>query len=266
MAAEEVTEQIAEHLEEAANATRQIDSRIVGAFTSGAIFGIAIGLVFGYRYNKEKIKAEAFKESEAAIAEMREYYNSKIVALQAQDKKNVEEIVEERGYSTKEGPMDVVDMEAVAKLRPLRPVVPVTEPPHHVVEAPHLSTRHAMRSLEGQKDKNEGWSYPHELSQRKPGVPYIIHQDEYSAGESGYQQVSYTYWAKDDILTDEDETVIENRDNLIGENNLRRMGHGSDDINIVYVRNSQLELEFEICRHEGSYEEVVLGLENDSAP
>lgn len=255
MAAEQVAEQVAEHLEEAAAVTRQIDHRAVGFFFSGVAVGAIAGFMVGYRFNREKIRAEAFKESEEEVQKIRDHYQQKVVA--ATPKPSVSEVIEKRGYIL---PEDLPD-------RPLPPPVPITEEelrerPLH----PHTEDifKRVFRTDLSSKDKNEGWSFPKELIRRTPDEPHIIHQDEFANNDAEFEQTTYIYYAGDDVLVDEDETVINNRENLIGHNVLTRFGHGTDDYNILYIRNPVLELEIEICRSPGSYEEEVLGLERET--
>jgi hypothetical protein len=246
---ETAIEEVAENLEEIADVARMIDARAVRYFIGGVTVGAVLGFYWGYKFNREKIKAEAFKESEVELAKMRDFYQQKVAAYPAsKPKPTAEEVVEERGYSVP----PVVEEE----VRPLRPPVPISG-------QPFSPSREPKRTADGEKDKNEGWSYPHELSKRSPNRPYIIHQDEFFGKESGYQQVTYSYYVGDAIITDEDDTVISNPDNLIGMENLNHWGHGADDFNVLYIRNVPLEIEFEICRTNKSYEEEVLGLENN---
>jgi hypothetical protein len=257
MATEQVAEQVAEGLEEAAKATRQVDARAVGFFMAGTVFGIAVGLYFGYRFNREHIKAELFKESEEEIARIRETYQAKLVALENQEKAPVEDIVKERGYtsySTKVTEQELPE-------RPLSAPVPIEERraplPIEVEEPTPVRT---FRTTLSEKDKHDGWNYPKELAQRRADQPYIIHQDEFATNESGYPQVTYVYYAGDNILAGEDERVITNPVDLIGPGMFSRFGHGTDDYNMLYIRNPELQMEFELCRSPGSYEEEVLGL------
>lgn len=238
MAIDAVVEEVAENLEEAAEATRRINAGAVGYFVSGVALGAALGFYFGYRFNREKIRAEAFAESEKEVEKIREVYQQKTVA--AEPKPSLEEVIEERGYST------VVEPD---RDRPLKPPVPVSAPPVVIYE--------------GGKSKDANWSYPQELARRTPEEPYIIHQDEFSNKESGYVHTTYTYYAADDVLCDEDNRPLPHADIVVGRNNLR-FGHGADDIDVVFVRNDKLEIEMEICRSPKSYEEEVLGLENNA--
>lgn len=232
-----VVEEVADNLEEMAQATRRINTRSAGVFLGGAAVGLVVGFYFGYRWNKEKIKAEAFKQSEEEVALIREEYQKKVVALTP--KPSVEEVIEERGYE-----------------RPLKAPVPVLVDPTPVAAPPVVT-------YEGGKDKAEGWNYEEELDKRlNSQTPYIIHQDEFMGKETGYSQVTYTYYAADDVLVDEENNhPLPHADLVVGVENLR-FGHGTDDIDVVFVRNNDLKIEMEICRHPGSYEEEVLGIEN----
>lgn len=260
MATEQVAEQVAEHLEEAAKVTRKIDQRVVGTFFGGFAVGAFFGFVLGYRFNREKIKAEAFKQSEEEVEKIREMYATK-VATAVPPKPTVEELMVERGYSTKA--VEVEEVEEISA-RPLRPPVPITEEelrerPLH--PTPTDPSKRIFRTELTEKDKHTNWSFPREMAQRSSDRPYIIHQDEFANNDSEWPQVSYVYYAEDDVLTDTDDSPIENRDEIIGPGVLNRFGHGTDDYNIVYVRNPVLELEMEICRSPGSYQEEVLGLD-----
>lgn len=102
------------------------------------------------------------------------------------------------------------------------------------------------------------WDYEIEIAQRGEGLPYVIHYDEFMANESNYQQETLTYYSADDILADQSDTPIYNYSKLMGD---LRFGHGSNDQNVVYIRNDQLHMEWEILNHSGSFEEEVVGLE-----
>jgi hypothetical protein len=243
MATAAVAEEIATNLEEVAQATRRIDPRAIGFFGGGLSVGFVVGFFFGYRWNREKIKAEAFAESKAEVDKIREIYQQKAVA--AQPKPSVEVVVEERGYA--------VATEEEEE-RPLKPPVPgVKAPPPVTVKAPPVVI------YDGGKSNMQGWNFDEEVAGRVDGEPYIIHMDERNENP-GYSSVVYTYWAEDDVLTDEDNRPLPHAQEVVGINNLR-FGHGSDDIDVVFVRNDELEIEMEICRLAKSYAEEILGHE-----
>jgi hypothetical protein len=236
MAIDTVVEEVAENLEEMAEATRRINTNSVSFFIGGAVFGFAVGFYFGYKWNKEKIKAEAFQQSEEEISKIREDYQKKVIA--ATPKPSVEEVIEEKGYT-----------------RPLRPPVPGLVDPTPV-SAPPVVT------YDGGKDKNRDWDFAAELASRVPGEPYVIHQDEFNNDENGYEKVVYTYYAEDDVMTDETERPLPHGDLIVGQNNLR-WGHGSDDIDVVFVRNDEYKRDMEICRVSESYEQKYLSTMED---
>ena len=102
------------------------------------------------------------------------------------------------------------------------------------------------------------WDYETEFAQRSPDRPYVIHQEEYMNEEMGYRQETVTYYAGDDILADAKDTPIYNRGIRLG---TLLFGHGSNDKSVVYIRNEAEQMEWEVLRHDGSFELEVLGLE-----
>lgn len=89
---------------------------------------------------------------------------------------------------------------------------------------------------------------------------YIVTENEYIQGERDYNQATFTWYEGDDVLTDQDDTVIENVDRIVGRKNLL-FGLNSNDANVVYIRNEHLEYDYEVIRSTGSYGVDVLGLE-----
>jgi hypothetical protein len=108
------------------------------------------------------------------------------------------------------------------------------------------------------------WDLHSELRRRTPDRPYVIHYDERHDME-GYSDVSYTYYAADDVLCNEKDEVIDpaERDDLIGEANLERFGHGNPDPMIVFIRNDNLEILYEIIKSPNSFAEEVHGFNHE---
>ena len=82
--------------------------------------------------------------------------------------------------------------------------------------------------------------------------PYVISPDDF--GESGYEMEELTYYA-DKTLTDVYNNVIENVDELVGADFYTHFGEYQDDT--VFVRNDELETDFEICIDTRNYSDVV---------
>jgi hypothetical protein len=72
----------------------------------------------------------------------------------------------------------------------------------------------------------------------------------------GYTQTTLTFYSGDNILADEQDSPVYNYESVVG--NLR-FGHGSNDSNVVYIRNEKLEAEYEVLLFDGSFEIEVLG-------
>lgn len=241
MATEVVVEEIADNLEEASRIVRHLNPKALGYLGGGICIGLGVGFLLGQRWRKEQSRKEAFQESEKELEEIREHF----LERRAEEKKpDLEEEVQKRGYGLVEEEPD----------RPLPSPVPVF---------PASTTPGVPRTEAAEKDKYDGWNYPFELSQRNWRAPHIIHQDEYASNENDNPQTSYTYYEGDTTLADTDDSVFENPENQVGPKALHSFGHGTDDFNIVYVRNPQLGLDIEIIRHPGTYAEEVQGLERE---
>lgn len=100
------------------------------------------------------------------------------------------------------------------------------------------------------------WDYDVEVAHRTQDAPYIIHRDEFFGEEEGYSQSTITWYAGDDILCDENDAPIYNPERIVG---TLIFGHGSNDPNVVYVRNDRLQAEYEVLRDDGHYVTEILG-------
>lgn len=126
-------------------------------------------------------------------------------------------------------------------------------------ELPKLN--HSMTSIFPDREAEEdGWDYAVEMENRKqnPGLPYIIHRDEFMDNEGGHVQRTITYYEGDDILADDGDIPIYQPSTIVG--NIE-FGKGSQDPNVCYVRNEKLNAEYEILRHHGRFTVEVLGEE-----
>ena len=102
---------------------------------------------------------------------------------------------------------------------------------------------------------------------KEHGHPYLISKEEYFENGSDYAQVTITYFEDDDVLVDEDDSMISDVGDTVGLKQLTRFGVLSGDHNIVYVRNEAKEIDFEIVRNKGNYAKDVLGfIEHSSDP
>jgi len=111
-----------------------------------------------------------------------------------------------------------------------------------------------------EKVVDEDWDYELELSTRRKTEPYVIHRDEFFGDEMGYLEMggqrTFTWYMGDSVLTDENDVPIYNPEQRVGE---LKWGHGSQDPNLVYIRNEGEEEEYEIVMDDGAYQVVILG-------
>lgn len=78
-----------------------------------------------------------------------------------------------------------------------------------------------------------------------------------------FENISLTYYAEDDILCDDGEQVIEDPEAVIGDA-LTKFGMNSGYPDTVYVINKRVRAIFEVLMVEGSYQELVLGMKNET--
>lgn len=81
--------------------------------------------------------------------------------------------------------------------------------------------------------------------------PYVITPEEY--GEVvGYDARSWTIYA-DNVITDEDDVIVSDPESMIGDG-LEHFGDYDDCA--VFVRNENLKCDYEILKHNKTYEEI----------
>ena len=91
--------------------------------------------------------------------------------------------------------------------------------------------------------------------------PYLISIEEYAEEFRNHEKVTVTYYEADETLADENDEMIHDIESNVGLDNVVRFGQGgSQDENVVYVRNQRSGIDFEICRMTVGYSEHVLGL------
>ena len=84
-------------------------------------------------------------------------------------------------------------------------------------------------------------------------MPYVIAPEEF--GEFGsYEKISLTYFA-DGTLADDRDRIIEDVDEIVGEDFADHFGEYEDDS--VFIRNDILEADYEILKDERTYDEML---------
>lgn len=242
----------------------------LGRVFGGMTIGLGLGAAGGYFLAKRMLEKKYADIAAEEAAEMREHYQAKVIAIEGSaTKPSVEALVRDKGYSPE----------------PTEPPMAVTPPAKVVeaasaedkVEADASDTADAEEDYERERTQNvfeksepqptPGWDYEAERARRSPHKPYVISRAEKDE-EQVYDLVTFTYYEADDVLCNERDDVIgeDVRDSMIGESNLNRFGHGSDDPHIVFIRNDRLEMVIELVHSEQSYAEEVHGFQHSDTP
>lgn len=114
-------------------------------------------------------------------------------------------------------------------------------------------------SLSEYAAKLEEYKYAHEEAKKGESEqmsfdkPYVISPDEFD--ENGYETETLYYYT-DGVLADELDNVIEDADELIGLDSLNTFGQYEDDS--VFVRNDELETDYEILKDCRKYSDVAV--------
>lgn len=101
-----------------------------------------------------------------------------------------------------------------------------------------------------------------DITDDESNEPYVISKDSYENEYLEFHKNSLVYFDKDNTLCDDHDEIIDDVDFFIGEESLMMFGEGSDDEDIVFVRNLRIQSDFEVVREHQSYKENVLGIKD----
>lgn len=98
------------------------------------------------------------------------------------------------------------------------------------------------------------------FSKPDPNRPYQITLLEYEENDKEYEMLSATYFAGDNILTDDQDQPVDPMEPVIGfgrdrEANVERFG----DARVIHIRNERLKTDFEVNMSDGKYAYEVAG-------
>ena len=83
--------------------------------------------------------------------------------------------------------------------------------------------------------------------------PYVITPEEFGDLDD-YETISLTYYA-DQILTDDNDVIVDDIEDVVGFDSLNSFGEYEDDS--VFVRNDKLKCDYEILLDQRKYSDVV---------
>lgn len=104
----------------------------------------------------------------------------------------------------------------------------------------------------------EEFDYEAELERRDPERPYLITIQEFMDNEFEHTQDTVTYYSGDQVLADSQDEHIPLL-LTIGSESITRFGDGSGNPNIVYIRDCNKGIDYEVVRSMGKYSEEVSG-------
>lgn len=103
------------------------------------------------------------------------------------------------------------------------------------------------------------WDYKTEIANRDADIPYVIHYDEFMENEHQHEQVTLTYYETNQVLVDDKDEPLNDMD-IVGVENLTRFGYGSNDENVVYIRNETIGIDIELVYSGLDFARDILGL------
>lgn len=224
----------------------------VGAFTAFFAGGATSAVLL-----KKNLEAKYALLAEQEIAEAKRYYAS---LYKAEEFSDPEELAKARGY------IDPELEQAEEMIRDLA-YKPSEQMVREILD--HAAERQAE---DDENDIGAPTVVVNVFEQNKPEVPenrdtsrpFVVSLDEFYENEPEHTQHTVTYYEGDEVLADERDQVIEDI-TLVGKANLT-FGYLSNDPNVVYVRNNQKKMDFEIAKSEGKYAHEVLGFEHSDEP
>lgn len=83
--------------------------------------------------------------------------------------------------------------------------------------------------------------------------PYVISPRDFD--ETDYATETLDYYEGDGVLVDAYGDVVEDVESMVGKDFAKHFGENEEDVDTVYVRNDEEEMDYEICRNFGCYGE-----------
>ena len=209
---------------------------LLGSGASGIAFGLGIGIVAGIFFAKKRLEKKYEAIAEQEVADAKRFYSR---------------LNKKEEYATPESAAEVL-LEGNA-VKAIRSYQNSDEVAGDVSEDRNIfiDSRPLIEKID--------FNYEEEILHRSSLTPYIISKEEFLQAETDFPQSTLTYFGGDDILSDEKDGTIDDPEFVVGNDNLKRFGHGSDDGNVVYIRNENLKMDFEVIHSEGKYAVEVQG-------
>ena len=95
-------------------------------------------------------------------------------------------------------------------------------------------------------------------------MPYVISAETYAEDES-FNKEQLTYYSQDATYANPNDEVVKNALQLVGNAHLH-FGEMNDDPDMVYIRNEDLNIDYEVACIDKSYDILVRGLDPEPEP
>lgn len=94
---------------------------------------------------------------------------------------------------------------------------------------------------------------------RSADRPYVISYEEFYSNDANYETADLMFYETDGQLLDDDDILIPDPDQIVGDENLHMFGVMSQDNNVVFVQNDRSEMLFRVQRAFSSASEAIFG-------
>ena len=188
------------------------------------VFIFASGLAIGSVVTWKLLDAKYEQLIQDEIESMKDMFEKKYSDNQATD----EEVIDEPTISEAEG-REAADS---AKEKP------------SIIEYASVLQKSGYTDYSGVSKKEEP-----DTKINNTDAPYVIAPEEFGEFEE-YAQIGLTYYS-DGVLTDDNNDIIEDVDNVVGLESLSHFGEYEDDS--VHVRNDRLKCDYEILQVSETY-------------
>lgn len=203
---------------------------------------LSAGVGIGAGVTNKIMKAKYEKMMQVEVKGVKEYYEAK----HSNDETTADELQPVRKPIKKEGNVTEYN-NAIKQYNAPRKTMDGRLPEHN--DSPPEDE--AMdESMENSYNEQMGRKY--ELSEVY-GEPFVISLQEFTEEMQQFDKLSISYYEGDDTVVDEDEEIIEEPHELLGDGALNCFGEGSEDPDIVYVRNAKLAIDYEVIRSPRTY-------------